>query len=286
MNCTHPQCTNRLTLLDAYTLPLLRVVNADTGVFGYGLFNTSPLAKNCFLGNVYGEVLSRSTLANRKHPPMRSFVLDYRYHNLCLDLTWSSNQFCHLSHSCNANARLELWHLGAQPTWKVFTNCDIPSQHFITIDFRAHNLPRPYPCQCTAPTCSSTTAHPTLCEYTSYTHPSRTQTSLDTYLLSRSSPSTTACTKSTPAPLLPSPSLSQSRLTRFYLRSTTHSLNSSAATSHCSLALLSGVNANETTSTTSQHELCAMSPQTIAPQLTPPTPWCSPPDISPLGRDG
>ena len=113
-NCLNKFCTNRLTAIPPYLLPSLRVVSSTAGVFGYVLFNPSPLAKNTFLGNVYGEVLTRKLLAARKHTITRSFVLNYRYSNLCLDLTWSSNQFCHLSHSCNANTRLELWHISNQ----------------------------------------------------------------------------------------------------------------------------------------------------------------------------
>jgi len=107
-------------------------------------------------------VLTRALLAARKHVVTRSFVLDYRFNNLCLDLTWSSNHFCHLSHSCNANARLELWRLSNQPVWKVYTNCDIPSNHLISIDYRIHSLPRISPCVCNAPTCALTLPDPTL----------------------------------------------------------------------------------------------------------------------------
>ena len=97
-----------------------------------------------------------------------------------LTSTWSSNQFCHLSHSCNANTRLELWHLGNQPTWKAFTNCDIPSNHLISIDFRSYNLPCTSPCACNAPTCSVTLPAPSLstCGVINRQHRSMTQTQL------------------------------------------------------------------------------------------------------------
>ena len=114
-NCSNRICTNRLTAIPAYLLPVLRVVSSPNGIFGYVLFCPTPLAANTFLGNIYGEVLTRTLLAARKHVVTRSFVLNYRCNNLCLDLTWSSNQFCHLSHSCNANACLELWRLSNQP---------------------------------------------------------------------------------------------------------------------------------------------------------------------------
>jgi hypothetical protein len=145
-NCANRLCTNRLTAIPAYLLPALRAISSPNGIFGYALFCPTPLAANTFLGNIYGEVLTRSLLAARKHVVTRSFVLDYRFNNLCLDLTWSSNHFCHLSHSCNANARLELWRLSNQPVWKVYTNCDIPSNHLISIDFLIHSLPRISPC--------------------------------------------------------------------------------------------------------------------------------------------
>jgi hypothetical protein len=132
-NCNSRLCTNHLTAIPAYLLPTLRVVNNSAGIFDYAFFSQTPLAKNTFLGNVYGEVLTRTLLAARRHTVIRSFVLDYRFNNLCLDLTWSSNHFCHLSHSCNANTRLELWRLSNQTVWKVFTNCDIPSNHLIFI---------------------------------------------------------------------------------------------------------------------------------------------------------
>jgi hypothetical protein len=184
-NCTNRDCTNRLTAIPAYLLPILRVVSSPSGVFGYALYNTTPIAKNTFLGNVYGEILTRTILASRKHNAAGTFVLDYRHNNLCLDLTWSSNQFCHLSHSCNPTARLELWRLNNQPTWKVYTNCDIPSNHHITIDYRLHHLPCTSPCQCSAPTCVSTLPEPSLsiCGVVNRTHPKRTQTRLN-YLTS------------------------------------------------------------------------------------------------------
>jgi hypothetical protein len=37
-----------------------------------------------------------------------------------------------------------------------FTNCDIPPNHLISIDFRTHNLPCTSPCICNAPTCAVT----------------------------------------------------------------------------------------------------------------------------------
>ena len=136
--------------------------------------------KNTFLGNVYGEMLTRTLLAARRHTVTRSFVLDYRYNNLCLDLIWSSNHFCHLSHSCNANTRLELWRLSNQPVWKVFTNYDIPSNHLISIDFRIHQLPCISPCLCNAPTCAVTLPDPNLstCSVINRTHVSRKQAQL------------------------------------------------------------------------------------------------------------
>jgi len=172
--------TNRLTAISPYLLPTLRVVSSERGIFGYALFNPLPLSKNTFLGNVYGEILTRGLLADRKHAVMKSFVLDYRFKNLCLDLTWSSNQFCHLSLSCNANTRLELWHLGNQPTWKAFTNCDIPSNHLLSIDFRLYDLPCTSPCICNAPSCSVTLPDPThsICSVIKRTHPTLRQTTL------------------------------------------------------------------------------------------------------------
>jgi len=103
-----------------------------------------------------------------------------RANNLCLDLTWSSNHFCHLSHSCNANTRLDLWRLSNQPVWKVFTNCDILSNHLISIDFRIHNLPCTSPCVCNAPTCAVTLPDPNLstCSVINRTHISRKQAQL------------------------------------------------------------------------------------------------------------
>ena len=129
---------------------------------------------------MYGEVLTRTLLAARRHTVTRSFVLDYRFNNLCLDLTWSSNHFCHLSHSCNANTRLELWRLNNQPVWKVFTNCDIPSNHLISIDFRIHHLPCISPCVCNAPTCAVTLPDPHLstCSVINRTHVLRKQAQL------------------------------------------------------------------------------------------------------------
>jgi hypothetical protein len=211
-------------------LPILRIVNSQSGIFGYALFNTTPLARNTFLGNVYGEILTRSLLASRKHAATKAFILDYRHHNLCIDLTWSSNQFCHLSHSCNPNARLELWRINKQPTWKVFTNCDISPNHFITIDFRTHNLPRVCPCLCDAPTCVSTqTTTTTICDHTNRTHPIRTQTSIDNYF------TPTTATSITSHPVVhtraPSPPLSQSRLFRYYQRT------APSASGHTSLVI-------------------------------------------------
>jgi hypothetical protein len=192
-NCSNHQCTNRLTSVPAHLLPILRVISSHAGVFGYALYTTTLVSRDTFLGNVYGEVLTRQSLASRHYPPTDSFVLDYRSHNLCLDLTRSSNQFCHLSHSCNPTARLELWHLRTQPIWRVFTNCDIPSQHLVTIDFTKHHLPTPFPCICGAPTCASP-PDPTLHVLSSIinaAHPPRTQTSLEHYITINSSTTTT-----------------------------------------------------------------------------------------------
>jgi hypothetical protein len=179
-NCNNRLCTNRLTAIPAYLLPTLRVVNNSAGIFGYALFSPTPLAKNSFLGNVYDEVLTRTLLAARRHTVTRSFVLDYRFNNLCLDLTWSSNHFCPLSHSCNANTRLELWRLNNQPVWKVFTNCDILPNHLISIDFRIHHLPCISPCVCNAPTCAVTLPDPHLstCSVINRTHVLRKQAQL------------------------------------------------------------------------------------------------------------
>jgi hypothetical protein len=179
-NCMNRLCTNRLTAVPTYCLPVLRVVSSSMGIFGYALFNPSPLAKHTFLGNIYGEVLTRALLAERKHTVKRSFVLEYRSRNLCLDLTWTSNQFCHLSHSCNPNARLELWHLNNQPIWKVFTNCDIPSNHLISIDYRVYHLPCTSPCSCNAPTCAITLPDESLsiCSVINRTHLLMKQTQL------------------------------------------------------------------------------------------------------------
>jgi hypothetical protein len=179
-NCSNRCCTNRLTAISPYMLPALRVVSSERGIFGYALFNPLPLSRDTFLGNVYGEILTRRLLAERKHAVTRSFVLDYRFKNLCLDLTWSSNHFCHLSHSCNPNTRLELWQLGNQPAWKAFTNCDIPSNHLLSIDFRLYDLPCTSPCICNAPSCSLTLPDPThsICSVINRTHPTWKQTTL------------------------------------------------------------------------------------------------------------
>jgi hypothetical protein len=64
--------------------------------------------------------------------------------------------------------------------WKVFTNCDIPSNHLISIDFRIHHLPCITPCVCNAPTCAVTLPDPHLstCSVINRTHVLRKQAQL------------------------------------------------------------------------------------------------------------
>ena len=155
------------------------------GSFGQSLFCPNILPKNTFLGSIYGEILSTELLVQRRHP-IQHFVLAYQFGHLKLDLTKSSNAFCHLSHSSNPTARLELWHSHYQPIYRVFTHSQLHKDHHITVGFAKHRLPIPTPCQCGA----------SICRYnTEITTPPLTQSTILNFI-----PTTNSSTRTTCAP--------------------------------------------------------------------------------------
>eukprot|EP00117_Sycon_ciliatum_P036417 scpid50427/ scgid3133/ Histone-lysine N-methyltransferase ASH1L; ASH1-like protein; Absent small and homeotic disks protein 1 homolog len=124
---------------------------------GFGIRSTAPIAKDEFVIEYVGEVITEPMLRDRQETLYSSSCNHYclsLHSGLVIDSTACGSEARFVNHSCQPNCEMQCWTVAGQYRMGLFTLQDIPSGGELTYDYRFDSLDNEaQTCRCGADSC-------------------------------------------------------------------------------------------------------------------------------------
>lgn len=106
---------------------------------GFGIRATKHIAKNTYIIEYTGQVVSRKTFANRLRMKYKNSSHHYGmnfYKGLVIDAYQMGNKSRYINHSCDPNSEVQKWMVNGMYKMCIFSQKDIQSNEEITFDYK------------------------------------------------------------------------------------------------------------------------------------------------------